>query len=268
MTDTTSTSAQDNGPLAGNVLFYGQPEPLSVEQHGKLGVKALAKPYAFVAQTHIVPLTVTEFAPAALSYPVIFVGEARQPVAVMGLRPGENLYVSEQGDFRPEAYIPAYVRRYPFVFANDEVQKRLILCIDRGAPFLTETEIEAPLFVGNEPSDYTKQAMEFCNNFEQERVRTDSFVQLLKDLDLFEVREAHFTPRAADGQPGEPHKLAEYFAVSEDKLKALPAEKLVELRDNGALGQIYAHMVSLMGWDRLIAMAFVRSSEMPTAANA
>jgi hypothetical protein len=110
--------------------------------------------------------------------------------------------------------------------------------------------------------------MEFCNNFEQERQRTEGFVKLLTDLDLFDVREAVFTPRNERGEPGEPQKLADYFAVSEDKLKALPAEKLAELRDNGALGQIYAHLVSLLGWDRLIAMAFQRASEMPTAANA
>lgn len=265
MTDTQTE--QTNGPLAGTVLFYGKPEPLSMEAHGKLGFNPVDKPYAFVASTHLVPLTVTEFSPAALSYPVIFAGENRQPVAVMGLRPAENLFVQANGDFNAEAYIPAYVRRYPFVFANDDVQKRMILCIDRDAPFLVEGG-QAPLFNGNEPSDYTKQAMEFCNNFEQERARTDAFVQLLKDLDLLTVREAIFTPRNADGQPGQPQKIAEYFAVSEDKLRELPAEKLAELRDNGALGQIYAHLVSLLGWDRLIAMAFARAAQPPVAANA
>ena len=110
--------------------------------------------------------------------------------------------------------------------------------------------------------------MEFCNNFEQERLRTESFVKLLTDLDLFETREANFTPRNADGSAGPVQKLAEYYAVSEDKLKALSVEKLAELRDNGALGQIYAHLVSLLGWDRLIAMAFARAAATPVAANA
>lgn len=262
MTDTTA----QNAGLSGNVLFYGQPEPLSVEAHGTLGVDPVDKPYAFTSVTNLIPLTVTEFAPAALSYPVIFVGEAKQPVAVMGLRPGENLYVSEEGDYRPEAYIPAYVRRYPFVFANDDVQKRLILCVDRSASFIKDGG-QTPLFVDGQPSPYTQQAMEFCNNFEQERQRTEAFVALLTGLDLFETKEAVFTPRNPDGTAAAPQKLAEYFAVSEDKLKALPAEKLVELRDNGALGQIYAHLVSLLGWDRLIAMAFQRAAEQPAAAN-
>ena len=261
MTDTNANAA----PLSGNVLFYGKPEPLSLEAHGTLGVEGVDQPYAFVAQTNIVPLTVTEFAPAALTYPVIFVGEAKQPVAVMGLRQGENLFVSEAGVFKPEAYIPAYVRRYPFVFANDDVQKRLILCVDRGAPFIKEGGA-TPLFVDGQPSPYVQQAMEFCNNFEQERLRTEAFVKLLTELDLLETREAVFTPRNPDGTAAAPQKIAEYFAVSEEKLKVLPAEKLAELRDNGALGQIYAHLVSLLGWDRLIAMAFQKAAEAQTAA--
>jgi hypothetical protein len=260
MTDTNTS------PLTGNVLFYGQPEPLAPEVHGKLGVDPVEKPYGFVAKSHIVPLTVTEFAPAALSYPVIFVGDNKQPVAVMGLRSEENLFVTEDGEFRSDAYIPAYVRRYPFVFANDDQQQRLILCVDRAAPFIKEGG-ETPLFVDGQPSPYTQQAMDFCNNFETERQRTEAFVKMLNDLDLFKTRDANFTPRNADGTPGATQKIADFFAISEDKLKALPLEKLAELRDNGALGQIYAHLVSLLGWDRLIAMTFARNVAQQVPAN-
>lgn len=260
MTDT------NNSPLEGNVLFYTNPEPLDQSVHGGLGVNPSDKPYAFVAQTNIVPLTVTEFSAAALSYPIIFTGDNRQPVAVMGLSSNENLFVAPDGEFRADAYVPAYVRRYPFVFADDKQNQRLILCIDRGASIVAEGG-QNPLFVDGQPSDYTNMAMEFCNNFEQERQRTEGFVALVKDLDLLDVREAHFTPRNPDGTPGQPQKLAEYYAVSEDKLRALPAEKLVELRDNGALGRIYAHLVSLVGWDRLIAMAVMRQAQAPTSVN-
>ena len=65
MTDTTiSTDAE----LSGNVLFYSQPEPLAAELHANLGVNPIENPYAFVAESNVVPLTVTEFSPAALSF--------------------------------------------------------------------------------------------------------------------------------------------------------------------------------------------------------
>jgi hypothetical protein len=143
----------------------------------------------------------------------------------------------------------------------------MVLCIDRKAKFIVEGG-EMPFFENGQPSQYTKNCMEFCNNFEIERQRTTSFVQLLKDLDLFETKTANFTPQNADGTPGEPQKIAEYFGVSEDKLSKLPPEKFIEIRDNGALAQIYAHLLSLVGWDRLIALAINRASATPVAANA
>ncbi|MBW3616995.1 MAG: SapC family protein [Proteobacteria bacterium] len=253
--------------LSGNVLFYSKPEPLTKEQHGALGVKQSATPYAFTRQANVVPLVVTEFTPAALSYPVIFAGDAKLPVAVMGISHGENLFVDDNGVYDPDSYLPAYVRRYPFVFANDQTGERLIVCIDTAAEAVGENP-DAPFFVNGEPSEFTQSAIRFCEDFETERRRTESFVEVLKELDLFDVKRAMFTPRNADGTVGEPQQIAEYFGVSEEKLNALPAEKLVELRDNGALGQIYAHLISLQGWDRLIARALIRAQNRPTVANA
>jgi hypothetical protein len=252
------------GEITGNVLLYSRPEPLNPELHGKLGVKRMDNPFAFAAKTHLIPLTVTEFQPASLSFPIIFIGDEHTPVAVMGLKDGENLFLSDTGPSDPEAYVPAYVRRYPFVFANDQSSERMILCIDRGAALLDDNGGDVPLFEGAEPSEFTKGAMEFCREFEGERRRTDDFVKLLTDNDLFEVKQAVFTPRLPDGQTGEPQMLAEYFAVSEEKLAKLPKEKILELFENGALMQIYSHMVSLLNWERLLARAMARA---PAAAN-
>ena len=259
-----TTSAQTG--ITGNVLFYSQPEPLSPEMHSKLGVKRMDGPFGFAKQGHAVPLTVGEFPLAAVTGPIIFVGDEKLPIAVMGLNAGENMFVQDNGLFEPGIYIPAYVRRYPFVFANDEAGQQMVLCIDRNASFIVEGG-DMPFFEGNEPSEYTKGCIEFCNNFEIERQRTVGFVQILKDLDLFETKVANFTPVNPDGTPGEPQKIAEYFGVSEEKLNKLPAEKFVELRDNGALGQIYAHLLSLVGWDRLVALALARQPQAPPAAN-
>jgi hypothetical protein len=248
-----------NGELSGTVLLYSSPEPLNPEQHGKLGVKRLDKPFAFAATTHLIPLTVTEFQPASLAFPIIFVGDDYTPVGVMGLKEGENLFLSLDGAQDPDAYVPAYIRRYPFVFANDQSSDRMILCIDRKAELVDENGGDMPLFNGAELTDYTKAAMEFCSEFENERRRTDDFVKLLRDNDLFEVKQAMFTPRLPDGSAGEPQMLAEYFAVSEEKLAKLPKDKVLELFENGALMQIYSSLVSLLNWERLVTRAMLRA---------
>jgi len=263
-------ASNDQGQLSGNVLFYTKPEPLSREQHGTLGVSRVDKPFGFATAGHVVPLTVAEFGLAALSYPIIFAGDQKQPLAVMGLTAGQNLFIKEDGSFEVGAYVPAYIRRYPFVLANDEAQERMIVCIERSAEIFREEGADMPLFDDKgEPSEYTANAIKFCEDFETERRRTEQFVNLLTELDLFETKRAVFTPNNPDGTQGEPQLLADYFGVSEEKVRAIPAEKLVELRDSGALEKIYNHLSSLVGWDRLIAIASARMAHagVPAAAN-
>ncbi len=256
------------GPISGTVLFYSKPEPLSVDLHKTMGVKRLDGPFNFAKEGHAVPLTVTEFGVAALSSPIIFVGDEKIPLAVMGLNAGENMYLTEAGYFEPGVYVPAYIRRYPFVYANDSAAGQMVLCIDRAAEFIVEGG-DLPFFdAAGQPTEYTQNCINFCNDYETERQRTQSFVQLLIDLDLFETKTANFVPTNQDGTPAETQKIAEYFGVSETKLNALPIEKYAELRDNGALGQIYAHLISLAGWDRLLALAMTRATQTPQAANA
>jgi hypothetical protein len=252
--------------ITGNVRFYSQPEPLSKEAHAKLGLRRLDKPFGFAAKSHIVPLTVTEFPVAALTYPIIFAGEKYQPLAVMGINAEDNLFITADGAFEIGAYIPAYIRRYPFVLANDSDRQQLVVCIDANASMLGDLPDLAFFDDKGEPSEYTKGCIQFCNDFETEAKRTEAFVQLLRDLDLFDVRQANYTPMNPDGTAGPVQKVAEYFAVSEDKLKALPDAKLRELMENGALGQIYAHLNSLLGWDRLMAIAITRQGEQQAAA--
>ncbi|MGI8840137.1 MAG: SapC family protein [Caulobacteraceae bacterium] len=261
------TDQIDAGPIAGNVLFYSKPEPLSKELHGKLGLRRIDRPFAFAAGSQVAPLTVAEFPVAGLSFPIIFAGERHQPLAVMGVDADANMFIEPTGGFEPGVYIPAYIRRYPFVLANDPKGEQLVVCIDRAAPMLGDLP-DLPFFdAQGEPTEYTKNCLQFCNDFEVEVRRTQSFVNLMTELDLFETRTQTYTPTNSDGSPGAPQTVAEYFAISEAKLKALPPEKLQELLANGAVGQIYAHLMSLLGWDRLMALAIARQAASPRAAN-
>ncbi len=249
------------GPITGNVPLYRKPEPLTAEAHGKLGVKSPDKPFAFMSGAHFIPITVAEFAPGGLNFPIIFMGDTKLPAAVMGLNPGENLFVDPEGAVPVDVYVPAFVRRWPFVLAQGQGSDQLVVCIDREAEVISE-EPDAPFFENGEISTFTKTAIQFCENFETERQRTEAFVALLTKHDLFELKTANFTPRNADGSAGETQQIADYFGVSDTKLRALPAADLAQLRDNGALQQIYAHLMSLLNWDFLIARAMERQGRL------
>lgn len=254
--------------LSGNVLFYSQPEPLNSDTHGKLGLRRIDRPFAFAAGAQAVPLTVTEFPVAALSFPIIFAGEKRQPLAVMGVSNDANMFVQPNGFFEAGVYVPAYIRRYPFVLANNSARDQMVVCIDRAAAMLGDLP-DLPFFdPAGQPTEYTKNCIQFCNDYETEICRTESFTNMLIELDLFDTRKTTYTPQNADGTPGQPQDIAEYLAVSEDRLKALPDDKVRALLDNGALSQIYAHLTSLAGWDKLIAVAVTRqAAATPAPAN-
>ncbi|MEO8813237.1 MAG: SapC family protein [Caulobacteraceae bacterium] len=261
-----ATTQTETGDISGHVLFYSAPEPLSIEAHAKLGLRRVDRPFAFAAKSQIAPLTVTEFGVASISFPIIFAGDRRQPLAVMGINADENMFIGADGAFQVGVYVPAYIRRYPFVLANDAPNEQLVVCIDRAATMLGDLP-DLPFFdAAGQPTDYTKGCIQFCNDFEVEQRRTESFVALLTELDLLETRKTTYTPTNPDGSAGTPQPVAEYFAVSEERLKALPDAKIRELLDNGALQQIYAHLTSLIGWDRIIAIAVARAGA-PLPAN-
>ena len=264
----TGPAIPNVNPISGQVLFYSQPEPLDAKRHAGLGMNTTDRPFTFAAKQHFIPLHAGEFGPAAISYPIIFAGAEYAPLAVMGLTSGENLFISEDGLFRQGVYVPSFIRRYPFVGAKDDVAKRTIVCIDRASPLWVEGKADVMLFENGQPTDFTKSCIEFCSQFDADRVQSDFFVQVLRDLDLFETRQATFTPRLENNELGEPQLVAEFFAVSEAKLKELPAAKYVELRDNGALPLIYAHMTSLFGWERLIAETLARRAALAAANDA
>ncbi|HEY5410403.1 MAG TPA: SapC family protein, partial [Caulobacteraceae bacterium] len=167
-------------------------------------------------------------------------------------------------------------RRYPFVLAQPDAvpgqpaPDRMLVGIDRAYEYIAENAAYPFFNEAGETSEYTQRCMQFCNDFEAQVRTTRSFIDMLKELDLFEQRSTTYTPQNQDGTPGgEPQLIAEYFGVSEAKLKALPKDKLAEMLDNGALQQIYAHLNSLFCWDRLMARHVERwNAENPPAANA
>ena len=259
----TTAGAGDQATL-GQILFYRQLEPLSLEKHRKLGVSQVDNPFSFLADTHLVPLTVDEFGLAAICYPIIFDTESKTPLAVMGLRPGMNVFLGADGSLDPEVYLPAFARRYPFlpVMANStdapprdaEEGDRVLVCIDRAAKMLSQTP-ELPFFEGDQPSRYTQEAIQFCREFDMLGRRTGDFVKLMEEHGLFELTPLALPRAKPDGTPDEPQKIGEYLRISEQKLNALPKDVYLDLRDRGVSAVMHAHLLSLGLWPKILSRA-------------
>lgn len=260
------TTADQNGAseLSGRVVLYKNPQPLSVEAHGKLGLKNIARPFDFVAATHVVPMTVQEFGVAATSMPIIFAPDKKTPLAVMAARGNENLFVGADGNWEADVYVPSFVRRYPFIFAADDKNENFVVCIDEGAQMIGENP-DLPMFENGQPTNYTNSAMEFLQDFERQRRATEEWVDLINSMDLLEDKSVTFTPSDENGNPQQTVKIADYVAISEEKLNALPADKFNQLREKGALPAIYAHLVSLLQWQKLVQRTLRIAEQQPVA---
>ena len=254
----TKAPADTQQPVSGNVMLYQNPQPLTKEKHQGYGVKQVEKPFAFMEKAHFMPITAPEFGTASASFPIIFAGENKTPLAVMGIRAEENLFV-EDGNYGNLFYMPAFARRYPFVLAGDQENDRFVVCVDESAECVVSKDPAQPFFSGDQPSQFTTEAFEFLKQFEQDRRATEVMINRFKELDLFEHKEMNFQGNNPDGTPAEKQKIADYFAVTDEKLKALDTKIIKEFIDNGYLAVAYAHMISLGNWQRLVNMTLARS---------
>lgn len=245
--------------VSGNVMFYKDPQPLAKDKHEKFGVKQIEKPFEFMHDQHFMPITAPEFGAAAASFPIIFAGDERSPLAVMGIRQSENLFVTD-GQFAQDFYMPAFARRYPFVLAGDKANDRFVVCVDESAECVTGKDPQQMFFTNGDTSDFTKEAFTFLQNFERDRQATEIMIEKFKELDLFEQKDMHFQGQNADGSPAERQKIADYFAVTEERLRALPAKTLKEFSENGYMAVAHAHMISLGNWQRLVNMTLRRTA--------
>jgi len=256
MTDKTSdqTPSQDQAagdapapaPAGQNPIFYRKPEPLDVRRHKSLGLED-SSDFRFAAGANAIPVHVGEFALVARDYPIVFVGaENPMPVAIVGIRHNENLFIDSNGGWAAGRYIPAYVRRYPFLFLRNEAQSQLILCFDRESERVAENA-KNPFFEGEDPSAFTKKALEFATEIQQQFSATEQFITLLKNLDLLVSQQRSFVLYT-----GEQRALTDFLTVDETKFNAVDDERFLSLRNSGAIGAVYCHLVSLNSWVGLI----------------
>ena len=233
-------------------VFYKQPRPLRAEQDASLGL-AEASDYRFATTSNSVPLVAAEFTQVCKHYPIVFAeGEKPQPVALLGLRSGENLFVSEQGQWQAN-YVPAYVRRYPFIFMENSDKSEYTLCIDEAAAGVSN-EGGRPLFEDGKPTALVENALAFCRDYQGHHVFTNGFVEALVEAGLLNDNRADVTLAT-----GEKLSMGGFKVIDETRFNQLPAETLVLWRERGWLHLVYCHFISMSNWAELIDLTTART---------
>lgn len=223
-------------------LFFNDLVPLSSSQHADYKIKA-QDTAPFLITNHAVPVTIDEFVSAGRFFPIVFSSGAQPvPLALMGLNEGVNVFVGDDGKLVKPVYVPAYVRRYPFLLAklrNDSDE--LSLCFDPTAPGVG-TDIDGnALFEAGNPTQTTTDILNFCREFEEAGARTAAFMEEVDKLDVLMDGEVAIQ---VDGQE-QPYVYRGFRMVDEAKLRDLRGDTLRKISQNGILPLLYAHLFSM-----------------------
>ena len=231
-----------SAPQQGLPLFYNDLVPISSQQHSDWKLRPI-EGAKFLHNAHAVPLLVEEFIQASRFYPIVFsLGDQPVPLALMGLNEGVNVVVDERGMFPDDWYVPAYVRRYPFLLARLRPDTDdLSLCVDPTSEVIGQFDDGDPIFDGDQPSERTKAILQFCESVEQGSAMTSGFFNDIREQKLLTDGEFNAQP---DGAP-QPYIYRGFQIISEDAVKNLRGDVARKWLQNGLMPLIYAHLFSL-----------------------
>ncbi len=225
-------------------LFYNDLMPLNSRDHSNWNTKPIEAAKWLIGQ-HAIPLTVDEFVQAQRDFPIVFSsGDNPLPLALMGLNEGVNTFVNEEGKIDEPIYIPAYIRRYPFMLAKlTQDTEDLSLCFDPTAESIGEFDEGNALFEEEgKASQSTTDILQFCERFEQAGARTKSFVDELKKHDLLMDGEISISQ---NDNPDKPYVYRGFQMINQEKLAEIRGDLLRTWNQNGMMALIHAQTFSL-----------------------
>jgi hypothetical protein len=231
---------------------YGYQEivPL-LKQHRVVLPEGGRLPLVFRTLTAL-PLSFTEFAAACRDYPIAFVsgdaGGSFVPMVVLGLENQQNLFVTRDGAWDGAVYLPAYVRRYPFcmtrVTVDGREQPERVACVEKRA---ISDKGELLYDKNGGPLPVWEERQKLLFEYEADLVRSEEMCRSIARFQLFEPFTMQAVPTG-----GAPLSMTGMYRVTEQKVAELGADALRELNQNGALARIYAHLISLNNFARLL----------------
>ncbi len=230
------------------LLMYERLVPVDREKHRQLKVQQGPSRVGFARETNSMPIAATELPMAVLDYPCVFVpaGEKEHTlIAIVGLRDKENLMVSAGGDWAEQTYVPAFVRRYPFVLAEQQGSDQMAILLDEAFDGLNNEKGEALFDDKGQNTPYLTNLQNFLLSFHNDMLNTAAFTKRLQELDLLVERSIECQTN------GQTVTLNGFKVVDEAKLRALKPDTIQELFGNGMLGWIHAHLLSLNNVNKL-----------------
>ncbi|MDH5722299.1 MAG: SapC family protein [Alphaproteobacteria bacterium] len=230
-------------------LFYKKPEPLDAKKHKDL---ALIKNFSleFAKPVNAVPINLIEMPQAAHFYPITFTpDDSATPVVILGMRDKENLFMTDENLWLKNTYVPAYIRRYPFIFSEMPDSEQLTLCFDNTTDVIEENGEQRFFTEDGKPAKLAEDALNFCKSYHAAAQQTIPFSQALIEHGLLIDREAQVS--VADGRK---INYSGFRIIDQKKFNELDDKVIIEFRKKGWLPFIYAHFFSEFQWNKLTSL--------------
>ncbi|KAB0566162.1 SapC family protein [Brucella pituitosa] len=257
MTDMVQPSEAPVTP-AGLPLFYKKPTLLRFEEHKDLALKR-SDNVRFAAKSNAIPLVAGEFAAALRSFPIVFTGDdVPVPIAVLGLENEKNLFVDGFGSWRKGTYVPAYVRRYPFISLKVEDDQQL-LCADLSSDRIVKAGRDGAELLFNEKGEATESTaaiIALCQAMNDDYSQTTEFAKAIKDAGLLVQKHADVTLNDKRR-----FTLDGFYIVDLEAFRNLPPETLGEWNRKGWLELIVLHIASQSNWQELMELQITSTAK-------
>lgn len=244
--ETAPQAQPQGGPMP---LFYTNPAPLDARKHATL---ALRKDFSlgFTKTVNAVPINMIEMPQVCHTYPIAFSPDDNAtPVALLGLRDNENLYVDANGQWLEDAYIPAYIRRYPFIFSEVPGNDQLTLCMDMNSDITEENGEQSFFDKDGKPTQLAQNAMEFCKSYHAAAQQTLEFSKAIAASGILVDRRAEINVLG-----NKRISFSGFRIIDEQKLAQLDDKTILDWRKKGYLPFLYAHLFSGAQWQRMTRM--------------
>ncbi len=234
--------------MSQTALFYQQPVPLNAQRHALSRLDANMG-VAFARHAQAVMITGSEFTLASRDYPIVFIADDDSviPVALFGLRPDQNLFVNDAGEWR-DGYVPAYVRRYPFILSGDPANGQLTVCIDEACAGFGQEKGRRLFLDDGTQSPYLQDNLRFLQQYQIDYEQTRHIMRQIRDAGLLEPMTANI--ETADGKK---LQIQGFLTVNRERLKAVKGDALAAMNTSDALYLIHLHLASLNTFSHLMA---------------
>ncbi len=217
---------------------------LNKDKHAKFKVKPNLD-FAHARELNLAAVILGELSAAAANFPIVFIQhpetKATRPVAMFGLRPGENYYYGMEG--WDATYVPLMIQRHPFLIGLDDSNpdnKMLTMCLDKNSPFLSETDGIALFKEDGDGTEFLGSRNQMLMEiFEGEKV-TEQFTKKVAELGLLKSFEI-----ILQGMDGQARKVTGLLTFDGAKLRQLTPAQVQELHAEDFLAPCYLIYASL-----------------------